>query len=76
MMSKRVAVGVFVCVLVAIVQCAPQFDQQYNQQNQPQQQEKKFNVLDGNFHQDPNLEYNFELVLCGVSIIDDETHQN
>lgn len=66
-MSMKVAISVFVCVFVAIAQCAPQFDYQYDQQNQPQQQAKKFTVLDSRFHQDPNLEYNFELVLCSVA---------
>lgn len=59
-MSTKIVVSVLVCVLATIVQSAPQFNQQYQQQ-EPQQQ-SKFAVLDGSFHQDPNLEYNFELV--------------
>lgn len=62
----KVAISVVVCAFIAIAQCAPQFDQEYNQQNQPQHQEKHFAVADGRFHQDPNLEYNFELVFCLV----------
>lgn len=57
-MSKFVAFAI-VCALVAYVQSAPQFDQQFNEQHQPQQQ-SKYAVSDGRFHQDPNLEYNFE----------------
>lgn len=60
-MSTKVVISVFICVFIVIAQCAPQFDQEY--QPQQQQQEKQFEVLDGRFHQDPNLEYNFELVL-------------
>lgn len=57
-MSKLVAFAI-VCTLIAYVQSAPQFDQQFNEQQQPQQQ-SKYAVADGRFHQDPNLEYNFE----------------
>lgn len=64
-MSKKVVISVLVCAFIAIGQCAPQFDQtfdqQYQQQQQPDQQ-SRFTVLDGKYHQDPNLEYNFELV--------------
>lgn len=58
-MSTKIVVGVLVCVFIAIAQSAPQFDQQYQQQPE---QNSRFAVLDGSYHQDPNLEYNFELV--------------
>lgn len=67
MMSTKVVISVFVCVFIAIAQCAPQFDQQFEpQQQQHPEQESRFTVLDGKYHQDPNLEYNFELVLCSM----------
>lgn len=56
-MIKYIAIA-FVCALLACVQCAPQFDQKFSQQH-PEQQ-SRFAVLDGTYHQDPNLEYNFE----------------
>lgn len=56
-MAKILIVIAMACALVAFVQCAPQFDQVYQQQ--PEQQ-SRFAVLDGTYHQDPNLEYNFE----------------
>lgn len=56
MFSKFVTVT-FICALFAYVQSAPQFDQQFQQQDEPQ---SKFIVAEGRFHQDPNLEYNFE----------------
>lgn len=59
-MSKFIAIAL-VCALVACVQSAPQFDQKFPDQQQPQQQ-SKYVVADGRFHQDPNLEYNFEWV--------------
>lgn len=55
-MCKSIAI-VLVCAFVACVQSFPQIDQQFQQQ--PEQQ-SKFAVLEGKFHQDPNLEYNFE----------------
>ncbi|XP_031626729.1 larval cuticle protein 1-like [Contarinia nasturtii] len=55
-MKKFIAIAVF-CVLIACIQSAPQFDQHFQQQ--PEQQ-SKYVVADGRFHQDPNLEYNFE----------------
>lgn len=57
-MLKFVAFAI-VCALVVFVQSAPQFDQQFQEQHQPQQQ-SKYAVADGRFHQDPNLEYSFE----------------
>lgn len=63
MMSTKVVISVLVCAFIAIAQCAPQFDQQYTTQPEKPGQEKRFEVLDGNYHQDPNLEYDFQLVL-------------
>lgn len=59
MFSKFITVT-FICALFAYVQSAPQFDQQFKQQDVPQ---SKYILADGHFHQDPNLEYNFEWVL-------------
>lgn len=53
-MYKSAAV-ILICAFVAYVQSYPQFDQQYQQEPQS----KAFAVLEGRFHQDPNLEYNF-----------------
>lgn len=64
-MAKILIVIALACALVAFVQSAPQFDQEYQQQ--PERQ-SKFAVLDGHFHQDPSLEYNFEWVLKIQSI--------
>lgn len=67
-MASKLVVGVWVCVVIAIVHSAPQFDQQYSQQLQQQQFQQsstpnpRFAVVDGSFHQDPNLEYNFQSV--------------
>lgn len=59
-MVKFIAIAL-VFALVGYVQSAPQFDQQYSQQEP--QQKSKYLVASGQFHQDPNLEYNFEWVL-------------
>lgn len=64
MMSTKIVFSVLVCVFVAFAQSAPQFDQQFQPQQQHAEQQSRFAVLDGKFHQDPNLEYNFELVFC------------
>lgn len=56
-MAQKFVIIAVVCALVALVHSAPQFDQQFQQQ---QQQDPKYAVIDGKFHQDHNLEYNFE----------------
>lgn len=67
-MAKYIAIA-FVCTLFVCVQGAPQFDQHYPQQP-AEQQSKQFAVLNGRFHQDPNLEYNFEWVIKNMPIYD------
>lgn len=62
-MSTKVIVSVLVCVFIVVAQSAPQFDQTFPQQQQQPEQDSRFVVVDGKYHQDPNLEYNFELVL-------------
>lgn len=59
-MSHKLVIITLVCALTVFVQSAPQFDQQFQQQQQQPNQDPKYAVLDGKFHQDPNLEYNFE----------------
>lgn len=56
MFNKLVAVTL-VCALFAFVQCAPQFDQEYH--HQPEQK-SRYQTAEGSYHQDPNLEYNFQ----------------
>lgn len=67
-MAQKFIIIAVVCALVALVRTAPQFDQQFQQQQQPQQ-DAKYAVIDGKFHQDPNLEYNFEWVYNNMARI-------
>lgn len=62
-MSTKIVISILICVFIVVAQSAPQFDQQFQQQQLQPEQESRFAVLDGKYHQDPNLEYNFELVL-------------
>lgn len=51
----------FVCLfaLIAFVHCAPQFQSDHELKH-PIQPKPKSPVVSERFHQDPNLEYNFE----------------
>lgn len=56
-----------VCGLIGCIQSAPQLDQQF-QEPHPTQQQSKYTVAHGRFHQDPNLEYNFEWVFLNITL--------
>lgn len=58
-MAQKLIVIALVCAFVALAYGAPQFDQRFPQQQQTEQ-DGKYAVLDGRYHQDPNGEYNFE----------------